>query len=87
MSTKMRVSTVEFFVDNKRVRFKVINNLPYMHALSLGDALDSWLARTTDYTAKSFCDYIKSKELDFTCVQATKKNMENHFGKGAIIHN
>lgn len=76
-------ATVQFFVNKVRFRFMVLHNLPEVHGLSLNDAVNSWVHRTDKFTAQSFCDYIVSKNTDHICIQATKKNVEKYFGKGA----
>lgn len=42
-------------------RFIVEHNLEDL-GLSIESALNNWLARTTEFTPDSFCEYIKSKD-------------------------
>jgi hypothetical protein len=58
---KLIKADVEFKVDNKPVKFCIIHNMPEVFGLSFEYALDNWLARTNKFTAKSLCNYIKSK--------------------------
>lgn len=42
------------------IEFTICHNIPdYITA-----ALDNWLARTKEYTAESFCNYINKKRLE-----------------------
>lgn len=41
----------------------------------MDDALINWTDRTKEYTAKSLCDYILSKDTEFICMS------ENDFNK------
>lgn len=42
-------------------KFIICHNMPETQGLSIEDAMVSWLARTDEYTAQSFVDYIMSK--------------------------
>lgn len=42
-------------------KLTICHNMPETQGLSIEDALPNWLARTRDYTAQSFVDYIMSK--------------------------
>lgn len=50
--------TVEFFVDKKKYSFQIESNIND-HDMEI--AVESWLARTHEYTANSFCAYVNSK--------------------------
>lgn len=52
---------IEFKINKKKVAFSIIHNLPEVHGMSIEDALDNWLARTEEFTAKSLADYVNSK--------------------------
>jgi hypothetical protein len=65
----MTHSEISFNVNGKKVSFEIIHNLP--PALDVFSALESWIHRTKDFTAKSFCNYITSK--GFTAEEVIKK--------------
>ena len=41
--------------------------MPNGFGLSLSEAVENWAVRTDDYTAKSLCDYIASKNTGYIC--------------------
>lgn len=51
-----------------KIKFKVIHNLPEVPGLRIDDALQNWIPRTDTYTAKSFCEYVNSKNTGFICM-------------------
>ena len=67
-------SDVQFKVDGKQVNFTVIHNLPETFGLSFNNALDSWLARTQKFTAKSLVNYINSKDTGYTAMTEKQYN-------------
>jgi hypothetical protein len=86
MKNDMKVSTVEFYVDKVRIRFKVIHNLQDVHGLSLEDAVNSWVVRTNEFTAISLCNYINEKKSGHLCVIPTRKNIIKYLGVGVTIN-
>lgn len=58
---KITKSEVEFNVGKKHIKFTIIHDLPNKAGLSFDNALQNWIARTTDFTAESLCKYILSK--------------------------
>lgn len=70
----MQKTTIKFKVGSKQVNFNVYHNLPSVHGLSIDSALSNWVIRTSEYTAKSLCEYINSKETEYTCMTE-----EEHF--------
>lgn len=67
---KLQNTNVSFKVGKKEYSFNVWHNLPENSGLSLSDAVQNWICRTNDYTAKSLCNYIDSKDTGFTCKPA-----------------
>lgn len=57
-------SDVSFEVYNESISFSIVHNMPEIKGLSFNDALNNWLARTTEYTAESLCKYVKSKNVN-----------------------
>lgn len=58
---------IKFNHGNIKVRFIVKHNLEE-YGLNIEDALTNWLVRTDEYTSKSFCDYVVSKNpLNLIC--------------------
>lgn len=75
---KIRKVYVGFSVgDDETKSFTIYHNLPDTAGLSLLDAVNSWLARTNKFTAKSLCDYIKSKHTNY--VAMTPKQFDRLF--------
>lgn len=64
---KLTETTIEFSLDCMPRQFVVEHNLSEHSGLSIEDALNSWLARTKQFTVKSFCKYVKSKDINFIC--------------------
>jgi hypothetical protein len=62
-------SRIEFEVWRKKYAFSVKHNLPGGFGMNIHGAFDNWIARTNDYSAKSFCDYVESK--GFECKPVT----------------
>lgn len=61
MKYTIQESVIDFKLSGKPKQFKVYNNL---HTLGLDvlSAFENWAVRTKNYTEKSFCDYVKSKD-------------------------
>ena len=55
-------SWVSFDVEKQHVEFEIVHNLPNVPGICFDNALENWLARTTEYTAESLCKYILRKE-------------------------
>ena len=59
--TRKVLQEVSFTISNG-VKIHVFHNLPLdVKGFTISDAANSWLARTKEYTSKSFCDYVLSK--------------------------
>jgi len=74
----MKIGDVQFYVNKVRHKFRVLNNMPDTHGLSLNDAVDNWVHRTDDFSAQSFCDYVNSKGTGFICCLPTKRNIKKY---------
>jgi len=63
---------------NIRVRFSVVHNLSETRGLDISAAVENWVERTREFTAKSLCNYIKSKDPEFVCMTMNqyKKSLE-----------
>lgn len=59
---------IQFKVYGQQYKFAVVHNLPKIPGLRIEDALDNWLARTDDYTAESFCEYINDKPIEYSAM-------------------
>lgn len=60
---------VQFTVNKYNNRkFSIVHNLPEISGLSIEDAVNSWVARTDDYSAASLAKYINSKDTEFMAV-------------------
>jgi len=70
----MTCYTVEFYVGKKKTSFSIITNLENVSQFTVSAAVDSWAARTNDFTAISLCEYIKSKDSQFTAYPIKKVN-------------
>ncbi len=57
----MKRVTIKFRVRNKQYEYNIEHNLN-RHSLDIEAALHNWLARTKDYSCKSFCQYVVSKD-------------------------
>jgi hypothetical protein len=56
-------STITFVVNNTtRHTYEIEHNMPETPGLSIYDAVISWSARTSTYSAKSLRYYIRSKD-------------------------
>jgi len=55
----------EFELPNG-TKFTVWHNHPDVIGMSVHDAFENWLVRTTTFTATSFIAYVKSKHLPYT---------------------
>lgn len=66
---------ISFDVNGKPKKFSVFHNLPEKRGLSINDALINWQARTKKFTARSFCNYIKSKDINF--IALTQKEYDS----------
>ena len=56
----MQESIVEFKKGKNLIKFKIYNNLDELR-LDFYSALENWSGRTKKFTAKSFVNYLKSK--------------------------
>jgi hypothetical protein len=59
---------IQFKVDGQQYKFAVVHDLPKIPGLSIEDALVNWLARTDEYTAESFCEYINDKPIEYSAM-------------------
>jgi hypothetical protein len=69
----MTESEIEFFVNKKKVKFKVYHNIGDM----IYSAVDNWVARTSTFTSKSLCQYVRSKHSNFICMTESQFNKLN----------
>lgn len=61
-------SYVKFKHQDKTVyKFNVWHNLPEVWSLSLKDAVQQWVNRTSIFTAESLCEYIMFKRTGYVC--------------------
>lgn len=64
-------STVEFDLKKngklEHISFDVWHNLPNVLGLSLQNAVENWVHRTTIFTAHNLCDYIQGKNTGYIC--------------------
>jgi len=58
-------SEIKFKVGRKKYHFNIVNNLPETFGMSISNAFESWIDRATQITEQSFCNYIKSKDINF----------------------
>lgn len=63
---KIKGTQIRFKRGKKQHAFKIYHNLPTTFGLNIECAVDNWLARTDEFTPKSLCAYIKSKDSNFT---------------------
>ena len=71
-------TTIRFKVGNVPIEFKIISNITSL-GLSIDAAVINWSARTSEYTAKSFCDYVKSKDINTICMSEDEyQNLDEH---------
>lgn len=70
-------AAIKFNANGKRYEFVIYHNLPKTFGLSLNDALESWLARTTKYGAKNLCKYIMKKQPDKMAITEEFYNKTN----------
>lgn len=70
----MKLSEIEIEFEFAGVQFhwEIVHNLPKTRGMSIGDALENYIARTDTPTDTGFCNYIQSK--GFTAV--TKRDFE-----------
>ena len=59
---------IQFSVDEQKYKFAIIHDLPKIPGLRIEDALENWLARTSEYTAESFCEYINDKPIEYSAM-------------------
>ena len=74
---KLKSVTISFNVDSFNYSFNIYHNLPDFNGLSIEDALNSWVYRTKEYSAKSFCDYVNSKNSGYVAI--TEKQFKRMF--------
>lgn len=65
---------VEFKKNGALIRFRIFHNLPEMRGLDPESALINWMYRTDTHTAKSFCNYIRSKDRCFMAFTESQFN-------------
>lgn len=71
---------IEYNVKGKKVSFTIIHNIPN----DINLAFESWVYRTKKHNAESFCEYIKSKDLNN--IALTKSEYEN-FNTPDLLNN
>lgn len=76
-STDFFKADIEFKLSGKPFKFSVYHNLPGIKGLSITDALHSWLHRTKQFNAKSFCRYILSKDPSVVAMTEEQWNSLN----------
>lgn len=59
---------ISFNIDGMPRMFKVYHNLSPQFGLSIENAVESWLVRTKQFTVKSFCKYVQSKDPTIICI-------------------
>lgn len=76
---------VSFQVEKEPVDFSIVHNInPNDGMGSIEDALDNWLARTNEYTAKSLVNYINSKKVHQAYTYEQFENI-THIKMGKIL--
>lgn len=64
----MEKADIEFKARGKKIKFSVNHNLSEF-GLNIEDAVHNWVYRTNEYTAKSFCQYVVSKDpINLICI-------------------
>lgn len=58
---------IEFQIDGEPFIFEVYHNLKYF-GLDIEAAFTNWVYRTKEYTQKSFCNYVMSKDINIECL-------------------
>ena len=58
---KVTLSTISFKISGKLYKFEIIHKMPQQRGLTIEDAVNNWLYRTTEFTADSLCEYINTK--------------------------
>lgn len=67
--------------DGTTTRFTIIHDMNLHGAVGSFDAaMQNWLARTTEFTAESFCNYVSEKREkgfcnDYACTEEQFKNI------------
>lgn len=59
--------TISFHSSKTKVKLDIFTNIS-IFGLDIESALDCWLARTKEFTEKSFCEYICSKDINIICL-------------------
>ncbi len=78
MKETLYKADIQFNVGKKTINFSIVHNLPQIEGLSIDDAFASWSLRTFNYTAKSLCAYIKSKDPTLIAIPAEEfKDIKN----------
>jgi len=62
-------STITIGHSEGEVNFEVIHNLK-SYGIDIEDAATCWIYRTKKFTAKSFCNYVLSKDPSFVCMDS-----------------
>ena len=73
------VTTIEFRLNKRRISFKVVHNLSDKFGLNMHCAVNNWLTRTNDFTDKSLCEYIISKNTGDVCLTIGEWNSPNKY--------
>lgn len=81
MIREFRIADIEFYVNKKRHKFRVLNDMPDTFGFSIEGAVDNWLARTNDFSAQNFCDYVNNKNTGYICCLPTKQNINKYLNQ------
>lgn len=65
---RLELSEVEFTINGKEYKLRIVHNMPKTKGLSLSDAIPNWAIRTTKHTAQSLCNYIMEKDQSVTAM-------------------
>ena len=65
---KLTKTDFKFEVGKATKTFSIYHNLPDTNGLSIENAFDNWLFRTSNYTSSAFCKYVMSKADHFVCM-------------------
>ena len=71
-------SDIRFKVGKKKIEFSIYNDLPE-YGLNIEAAVHCWTARTNEYTAFSFVQYLLDKEP--VCIALTERKYYKKIGK------
>jgi len=70
---------VTFYVNGNRHFISIVQNLPDIPGMRVGDAVINWTARTKDYSANSLAKYIREKNTGYVATSL------NHYLRVGLI--